>query len=62
MMNRREALAALASTAALPLISCTDKPASSSTSPAPAASTAEANALKLLDSVGENYVHLFKQM
>jgi uncharacterized protein (DUF885 family) len=58
MMNRREALAALASTAALPLITgCSEKPASSSSSaPAAAAATAEADAIKLLDSIGENYV------
>lgn len=56
MMNRREALAALASTAALPLISgCNDKPAASS-SPAPAAANAEGDAIQLLDSIGENYV------
>jgi uncharacterized protein (DUF885 family) len=57
MMNRREALAALASTAALPLLNgCSEKPASSS-SPAPAAANnAEADAIKLLDSIGENYV------
>ncbi|MEP6783427.1 MAG: DUF885 family protein, partial [Acidobacteriota bacterium] len=58
MMNRREALAALASTAALPLMQgCAEKPASSSVAtPTAAASTAEADALKLLDSIGENYV------
>jgi uncharacterized protein (DUF885 family) len=57
MMNRREALAALASTAAFPLLNgCSDKAASSS-SPAPAgANNAEADAIKLLDSIGENYV------
>ena len=54
MMNRREALAALASTAALPLLhGC----GSGSTPSAPAAtSKAQADAVKLLDEIGENYL------
>src|SRR3954469_21201682 len=56
-MNRREALAALASAAALPLISgCNEK-----TAPAPAASTSSANAeseaLAALDTIGDHFVH-----
>lgn len=47
-MNRREALAALAATAALPLL-----PGCNGT-PAPA--NPEADALALLDSIGENYL------
>jgi uncharacterized protein (DUF885 family) len=54
MMNRREALAALASTAALPLLhGCS----SESTTPAAAtASVPQAEAMKLLDEIGENYL------
>jgi uncharacterized protein (DUF885 family) len=54
MMNRREALAALASTAALPLLhGCgreSTAPAATTTSPA------HADAVKLLDEIGENYL------
>ena len=54
LMNRREALAALASTATLPLLNgCgTDSTPSSP----PPAGNAEAEALKLLDQIGENYL------
>ena len=53
-MNRREALAALASTATLPLLhGCSRE----STPPSTAAKTnTEADALALLDQIGENYV------
>ncbi len=51
-MNRREALAALAATAALPLMhGCNSTP-----SPAPAAADPEAAALALLDEIGESYL------
>jgi len=52
MMNRREALAAIAATAALPLLpGCNSTPA-----PAPAAANPEADALALLDQIGESYL------
>ncbi len=52
LMNRREALAALAATAALPLLpGCNSTPA-----PPPAAANLEADALALLDRIGENYL------
>jgi uncharacterized protein (DUF885 family) len=52
LMNRREALAALAATAALPLLpGCNRTPA-----PAPAVAHSEADALALLDQVGERYL------
>jgi len=55
LINRREALAALASTAALPLLSgCADQPSPAST-PAPAANL-EADANALLGQIGENYL------
>lgn len=51
-MNRREALAAIAATAALPLLNgCNSQPV-----PTPAPANAEANALALLDQIGENYL------
>ncbi|HUQ89614.1 MAG TPA: DUF885 family protein [Vicinamibacterales bacterium] len=51
-MNRREALAALAATAALPIMpGCNTAP-----SPAPASPNRDAEALKLLDQIGENYL------
>ena len=51
-MNRREALAALAASAALPLMNgCNSTPA-----PTPAAANPEADALALLDQIGENYL------
>jgi uncharacterized protein (DUF885 family) len=54
MLNRREAIAALASTVAVPLLhGCSDTP--SSISPASAAN-AEADAMAILDQVGENYL------
>ncbi len=53
-MNRREALAALASTATLPLLNaCGGEPPPSSATPPP---DAAASAAKLLDEIGENYV------
>jgi len=52
LMNRREALAALAATAALPLLSgCNSAPA-----PTPSAVNPEVDALALLDQIGENYL------
>ena len=52
LLNRREALAALAATAALPILpGCSPAP-----SPAPAAANSEAEALKLLEQIGENYL------
>ena len=52
MMNRREALAALAATAALPLLNgCNSTPV-----PAPSAANPEADALALLDQIGESYL------
>ncbi|MDP2318938.1 MAG: DUF885 domain-containing protein [Acidobacteriota bacterium] len=52
LMNRREALGAIAATAALPLLpGCNSTPA-----PAPAAANPEADALALLDQVGESYL------
>ncbi len=52
LMNRREALAALAATAALPLLpGCNSTPA-----PPPAAANLAADALALLDRIGENYL------
>jgi uncharacterized protein (DUF885 family) len=54
MINRREALAVLTSTVAVPLLhGCSDAPSSSSTTPA---AGAEADATALLDQVGENYL------
>jgi uncharacterized protein (DUF885 family) len=51
-LNRREALAALAATAALPILpGCNTAP-----SPPPAAANPEADALRLLDHIGENYL------
>jgi uncharacterized protein (DUF885 family) len=53
-MNRREALAAIAATAALPLLNgCNGQSAPAST---PAAANPEANALALLDQIGESYL------
>ncbi len=54
-MNRREALAALASTAALPLLSGCSGPSTPASTPAPATNAA-ADAAKLLDEIGENYL------
>ena len=51
-MNRREAIAALAATAALPILhGCSGAPA-----PPPAAANPDADALALLDQVGESYL------
>jgi uncharacterized protein (DUF885 family) len=54
-MNRREALAALASTATLPLLNACGGETPSS-SPATATPDAAAGAAKLLDDMGENYL------
>lgn len=52
LMNRREALAAIAATAALPLLpGCNGTPA-----PAPAVANPDGAALALLDQIGENYL------
>ncbi len=54
LLNRREAIAVLTSTVAVPLLhGCSDAPSSSSTTPA---AGAEADAKALLDQVGENYL------
>ena len=54
LWNRREALAALASTATLPLLhGCSNNAAPP---PAATASNAQADAVKLLDEIGENYL------
>ena len=51
-MNRREALAAVAASAAVPLLpGCGNTPA-----PRPPATNPEADALALLDQIGENYL------
>ena len=51
-MNRREALAAIATTAALPLLNgCNSQPV-----PTPIAKNPDADALALLDQIGENYL------
>lgn len=55
LLNRREALAALASTAALPLLSGCNSSTSSS-APAAAKPNTQADAVALLDQIGENYV------
>src|SRR5262249_34448007 len=55
LFNRREAIAALASTAALPLLSGCSDGGSAPVSPAVTAITA-ADAGKLLDEIGENYL------
>jgi uncharacterized protein (DUF885 family) len=56
LINRREALAALASTAALPLLSgCADQSSPAPASTAPAANL-EADAKALLEQIGENYL------
>ncbi len=52
LMNRREALGAIAATAALPLLpGCNSTP-----EPVPAATNPEADALALLDQIGEHYL------
>ena len=58
LLNRREALAALASTAALPLIQgCSNSASPTSSTPAAApAKPGQAEAQALLDAIGENYV------
>src|SRR5712671_6186038 len=61
LLNRREAIAAMASTATLPLLQgCGDKPTENpGLSPAPA--DAEAGALAALDQIGENFLRLFPE-
>lgn len=60
LLNRREAIAALASTAALPLVQgCSNPPASAPASTSTA--DAEKSALALLDSIGENYLKHFPE-
>ena len=60
LINRRQALGALAATAATPLLSACN---SNSAPPAPSAAPADAekNALALLDSIGENYLKHFPE-
>jgi len=55
ILNRREAIAALASTAAVPLLNACSGTSSSST-PAAAKPNGEQDALALLDQIGESYV------
>ena len=55
LLNRREALAALASTATLPLLSGCSSDTSSAT-PTAAKPNSQADALALLDQIGENYL------
>jgi len=56
ILNRREALAALASTAAVPFLNaCSGNSSTSSATPS-AKSNGEADALALLDQIGESYV------
>ena len=58
LMNRREAMAALASTATLPLLQgCTNEPAPA----AAAARNTEADALKMLDEIGEHFLTHFPE-
>ena len=59
LLNRREAIAALASTATLPLMQgCSNPPAT----PPPAAAPAGAAAAKaLLDEIGEHYLRAFPE-
>ncbi len=58
LMNRREAMAALASTATLPLLQgCTNEPAPA----AAAARNTEADALKMLDEIGEHFLTYFPE-
>src|SRR6185436_16622138 len=55
ILNRREALAALASTAAVPFLNaCSGN--SSSSAPAASKPNSEQDALALLDQIGESYV------
>ena len=54
LLNRREAIAALASTATLPLLSACNK--DSTPPPAAGPSNAQADAMKLLDDIAENYL------
>lgn len=55
LLNRREALAALASTATLPLLSGCNRDTPVAT-PAAANPTAGADAIKMLDEIGDNYL------
>src|SRR5258705_11063978 len=59
VMKRREAMAALAWTATLPLLQgCTDEPAPASSA---AGKNTEADALKMLDEIGENFLRHFPE-
>src|SRR5262245_48379202 len=59
VMNRRDAIAALASTAALPLLqACSDKTARA---PAAGATNTEAGAVKMLDEIAENFLTHFPE-
>src|SRR5690242_20047913 len=62
-MNRREVIAALASSAAVPLVAaCSREPSNSSSSSSPSSSaSSEADALKLLDEVGNNLLRLYPE-
>ena len=58
LLTRREMLAALASIAALPLVSACG---AARTSPAAAATDADRNAIMLLDRIGNDLLHLFPE-
>ncbi len=62
LMSRRDALAALASTAAMPLVSaCGGEPAPAPCAPATPASATDVEARALLDRCGENFLQLFPE-
>src|SRR5438093_11712590 len=64
LINRREAIAALASTATLRLLQgCGEKPAAPAGSAPPAApnGNSDADALKVLDDIGEHFLKLFPE-
>src|SRR5688500_16834993 len=58
LLTRREMLAALASIAALPLVSACG---AARTSPAAAPTDADRNAIMLLDRIGNDLLHLFPE-
>ena len=61
LLNRREAIAALAATATVPLMNaCSDQPPSTPP-PAAAAAGGAAAAKALLDEIGEHYVRAFPE-
>ena len=56
LLNRREALAALASTATLPLLQACGNSAEPPSAAGAANATSQADAVRLLDEIGENYL------